>query len=144
MEISTVVNGTSGKSIPSDIRTSTGTFLEKRQDHIVAGIERRVASISMIPEENQESMQILHYQNGQQYRPHHDYFSDRFNKDPSKGGQRMATVLMYLTTPEEGGETVFPNAARKSTGEGWSDCARQGMAVKAVPVSYTHLRAHET
>ena len=27
------------------------------------------------------------------------------------------TVLMYLSTPEEGGETVFPDAEFKSTGE---------------------------
>lgn len=32
---------------------------------------------------------------------------------------------------QEGGETVFPNAGPKVTGEGWSECARQGFAVKA-------------
>lgn len=35
------------------------------------------------------------------------------------------------TTPTEGGETVFPNAADKSTGPEWSKCAQQGLAVKA-------------
>jgi prolyl 4-hydroxylase len=40
------------------------------------------------------------------------------------------TVLMYLTTPDEGGETVFPNAAEKTTGPEWSECARKGLAVK--------------
>jgi prolyl 4-hydroxylase len=29
------------------------------------------------------------------------------------GGQRVATVLIYLSTPEEGGETVFPLAEKK-------------------------------
>jgi hypothetical protein len=29
------------------------------------------------------------------------------------GGQRVVTFLMYLSTPEEGGETVFPYADRK-------------------------------
>lgn len=33
---------------------------------------------------------------------------------------------------EEGGETVFPNADKKSTGEGFSDCAKRGLGVKAV------------
>ena len=37
---------------------------------------------------------------------------------------------MYLTTPEEGGETVFPSASRKVSGPQWSECAREGFAVK--------------
>lgn len=85
----------------------------------------------MIPEENQEGFQILHYQDGQKYEPHHDFFHDKMNQSPSRGGQRLATVLMYLTTPEEGGETVFPHADRKVTGPEWSECAKQGLAVKA-------------
>lgn len=39
-------------------------------------------------------------------------------------------VLMYLSTPEEGGETVFPDAEFKSTGPRLSDCARKGLANK--------------
>lgn len=39
-------------------------------------------------------------------------------------------MLMYLTTPEEGGETVFPSATRKVSGPQWSECAREGFAVK--------------
>lgn len=132
MTKSSVADNKTGKSFASEIRTSTGTFLSKHHDTIVAGIEKRVAQVTMIPEENQEGMQILHYEDGQKYLPHHDYFHDTFNQDPRKGGQRLATVLMYLTTPEEGGETVFPKADRKVTGDEWSDCAKDGMAVKAV------------
>ena len=51
-------------------------------------------------------------------------------KPPQNGGQRVATMLMYLTTPEEGGETVFPSAPRKVSGPQWSECAREGFAVK--------------
>jgi prolyl 4-hydroxylase len=86
----------------------------------------------MIPEDNQEGFQILHYVNGQKYEPHHDYFHDKLNQAPSHGGQRVATVLMYLTTVGEGGETVFPNADRKVEGPEWSECAKKGLAVKAV------------
>lgn len=132
MSKSSVADNKTGKSFASEIRTSTGTFLTRRGDPTIAAIEQRVARVTMIPEENQEGMQILHYENGQKYLPHHDYFHDAFNQDPKKGGQRLATVLMYLTTPEEGGETVFPNADRKVTGDEWSECAKDGMAVKAV------------
>lgn len=48
------------------------------------------------------------------------------------GGQRVVTMLMYLSTPEEGGETVFPYAERKVSGSGWSECALQGLANKPV------------
>ncbi len=34
------------------------------------------------------------------------------------------------TEAEEGGETVFPEADTKVTGPEWSDCAKQGLAVK--------------
>jgi prolyl 4-hydroxylase len=36
------------------------------------------------------------------------------------------------TTVEEGGETVLPHADQKVSGEGWSECAKRGLAVKAV------------
>jgi prolyl 4-hydroxylase len=32
---------------------------------------------------------------------------------------------------EEGGETVFPNADKKVSGDKWSECAKSGLAVKA-------------
>ena len=60
--------------------------------------------------DNGESNQVLKYVDGQKYEPHTDFFHDKFNARPETGGQRVATVLMYLATPEEGGETVFPNA----------------------------------
>lgn len=44
--------------------------------------------------EHGEGLQILHYEVGQKYEPHFDYFADEFNT--KNGGQRIATVLMYL------------------------------------------------
>ena len=40
--------------------------------------------------------------------------------------------FVYRTTPEEGGETVFPAAPpeMRVSGAEWSPCARQGLAVK--------------
>jgi len=57
--------------------------------------------------------------------------TNNFLSRPQNGGQRVATFLMYLTTPEEGGETVFPSASRKVSGPHWSECAREGFAVAA-------------
>lgn len=44
--------------------------------------------------EHGEGLQVLHYEVGQKYEPHFDYFLDEFNT--KNGGQRIATVLMYL------------------------------------------------
>ena len=52
--------------------------------------------VSHLPVENGEGLQILHYVDGQKYEAHHDFFHDKYNALPSNGGQRIATVLMYL------------------------------------------------
>ena len=52
--------------------------------------------ITHLPEVNGEGLQILHYEDGQKYEAHHDFFHDKFNSRPENGGQRIATVLMYL------------------------------------------------
>eukprot|EP00879_Flechtneria_rotunda_P002604 GHRR01002805.1.p1 GENE.GHRR01002805.1~~GHRR01002805.1.p1 ORF type:complete len:312 (+),score=60.59 GHRR01002805.1:150-1085(+) len=129
---SDVVNSDTGKSERSQVRTSTGTFFNMGHDDVITRIEERVADVTMLPRENQEGLQVLKYVDGQKYEPHHDYFHDVFNKDPARGGQRVVTVLMYLATPEEGGETVFPDVdpSLKVEGEGWSDCAKNGLAHK--------------
>ncbi|XP_050225966.1 probable prolyl 4-hydroxylase 7 [Mercurialis annua] len=131
LEKSMVADNESGKSIESQVRTSSGMFLSKAQDEIVANIESRIASWTLLPIENGESMQILHYEHGQKYEPHYDYFHDKANQE--LGGHRVATVLMYLSKVEKGGETVFPNAEGKITQpkeDSWSDCAKGGYAVK--------------
>lgn len=62
----------------------------------------------LLASENGEDIQVLRYEHGQKYDPHYDYFSDKVNI--ARGGHRIATVLMYLTDVEKGGETVFPSA----------------------------------
>lgn len=49
MEKSTVVDNASGKSVPSNIRTSSGTFLGRGSDAVVTTIEEKIAEASHIP-----------------------------------------------------------------------------------------------
>ncbi|XP_070051880.1 probable prolyl 4-hydroxylase 7 isoform X2 [Nicotiana tomentosiformis] len=81
-------------------------FLVKAQDEVIVNVETRIAAWTFLPEENGESIQILHYENGQKNEPHYDYFMGMVNQE--NGGHRVATVLMYLSDVEKGGETVFP------------------------------------
>ncbi|VAI63561.1 unnamed protein product [Triticum turgidum subsp. durum] len=129
---STVVDSETGKSKDSRVRTSSGMFLQRGRDKVIRAIERRIADYTFIPAEHGEGLQVLHYEVGQKYEPHFDYFLDEFNT--KNGGQRMATILMYLSDVEEGGETIFPDANVNSSSLPWynelSECARKGLAVK--------------
>uniref|UniRef100_A0A803MWX9 procollagen-proline 4-dioxygenase n=1 Tax=Chenopodium quinoa TaxID=63459 RepID=A0A803MWX9_CHEQI len=132
MAKSTVVDSKTGRSKDSRVRTSSGMFLRRGQDKIIRDIEKRIADFTFIPVEHGEGLQILHYEEGQKYEPHYDYFLDEFNK--KNGGQRIATVLMYLSDVEEGGETVFPaSRGNFSSLTGWnerSECAKRGLSVR--------------
>ncbi|KAF7819658.1 putative prolyl 4-hydroxylase 7 [Senna tora] len=131
LEKSMVADNESGKSIMSEVRTSSGMFLSKAQDEVVARIEARIAAWTFLPVENGQAIQILHYENGQKYEPHFDYFHDKANQE--LGGHRIATVLMYLSNVEKGGETVFPNSEARlsqTKDENLSECAKKGYAVK--------------
>ncbi|KAI5402109.1 Prolyl 4-hydroxylase 1, variant 3 [Lathyrus oleraceus] len=130
LKVSTVVDVKTGKGVQSDVRTSSGMFLngEERKYPMIQAIEKRISVYSQVPVENGELMQVLRYEKNQFYRPHHDYFADTFNL--KRGGQRIATMLMYLGDNVEGGETHFPMA-----GSGECSCGgklSKGTCVKPI------------
>ncbi|CAL9153655.1 probable prolyl 4-hydroxylase 4 isoform X2 [Musa acuminata AAA Group] len=131
---SAVADNLSGKSTLSEVRTSSGMFINKGKDPIVEGIEDKIAAWTFLPKENGEDIQVLRYEPGQKYDPHYDYFSDKVNI--ARGGHRIATVLMYLTDVAKGGETVFPSAeeprhrGEDAKDDSFSECAQRGKAVK--------------
>ncbi|XP_068323399.1 probable prolyl 4-hydroxylase 3 [Pyrus communis] len=129
---STVVDSKTGKSRDSSVRTSSGMFLRRGRDKIIRDIEKRIADFTFIPVEHGEGLQVLHYEVGQKYDAHFDYFADEFNT--KNGGQRVATLLMYLSDVEQGGETVFPAGKGSISSVPWwnelSECGKQGLAVK--------------
>lgn len=108
---SSVANPKTGRGEFSTVRTSSGTFFGRNSSVIVGRVEERIARWSMLPTDHGEDMQVLYYKPTQRYDPHHDYFS--FAAKDDNGGNRMATVLMYLMDVDEGGETVFPQVWQK-------------------------------
>ncbi|GMY28188.1 probable prolyl 4-hydroxylase 3, partial [Fagus crenata] len=132
MKRSTVIDGKTGQSKDSRVRTSSGMFLRRGQDKIISHIEKRIADFTFIPIEHGEGLQVLHYEVGQNYVPHLDYFFNELNT--KNGGQRIATLLMYLSDVEEGGETVFPAANHNFSSVPWwdelSECGKGGLSVK--------------
>lgn len=75
-------------------------------------IEARMADFAGHPLVHGETLTVLCYGPGEEYRPHRDDLpSVRVANDPA--GQRIATVLAYLGAPERGGETDFPKLGIK-------------------------------
>ncbi len=110
---SRVVGNDPEQSELSDIRTSSGTFFNRKQSPLIATIEARVSRLVGLPEENGEGLQVLKYLAGAKYEPHQDYFDTELSSTPAqlrRGGQRIATMLMYLNNPTRGGGTIFPDA----------------------------------
>lgn len=111
---STVIDNNSSKELLDTRRTSLGTFFSTQSEiAAVKKIRKQAELITGIPKKNGEGLQVLYYSIGAEYQPHFDFF------DPNspggfihynRGGQRVATLLVYLNTPEQGGETIFPKA----------------------------------
>ena len=128
----TVVNATGGSEV-HEARTSQGMFFERAETPLCDRIERRIAALLRWPVENGEGLQVLHYQPSAEYKPHHDYFDPAqpgIGAVLARGGQRVGTLLMYLSTPMKGGATVFP------------DVALEAASIKGNALFFSYDRAH--
>lgn len=94
-------------------RTNYITFIPREKDATLQLISERASKLTGIPLINQEQIQILKYNNDNQYyKRHYDAcLTDNLNcrVDHNRGGVRINTVLIYLTDVDEGGETSFNN-----------------------------------
>lgn len=107
----TVQTETGGSEV-NPVRTSSGMFFAREENPLCARIEARIAQLLDWPIENGEGLQVLHYLPGAEYKPHHDYFDPAKAGTPAilaRGGQRVATLVMYLNAPAKGGATSFPD-----------------------------------
>ena len=111
LERSSVVNNETGAYDVHPHRTSYGTYFNRGENELIKRIEARIADLVQFPEVNGEPIQILHYEPGGEYKPHFDYFDPKQPGNEqvlTQGGQRIATLVMYLNDVEAGGSTVFP------------------------------------
>lgn len=111
MKSSEVVDRESGSSYQSSVRTSEGSHFERGENELISRIEARIAALTGVPVNHGEPLQMLRYGVGGEYLAHQDFF------DPADagtqvltqvGGQRIATLVVYLSDVAEGGETCFP------------------------------------
>ncbi len=112
LSTSLTVDVATGDELLHAARTSEGMFFERGESDVVQRVENRIAKLLRWPVKNGEGLQVLRYSRGGEYLPHYDYFDPVEAGTPKlleRGGQRVATLIMYLQSPEDGGATVFPD-----------------------------------
>ena len=111
-----------------DYRRTSNTGWIDYTNHTAHEFLQKASQILNVRPEQAEHLQVVKYDLGQEYAPHQDAFpmhSDQLEKE-NAGGQRVATALLYLNTPTEGGATSFPNL---NGGRGYEIQARRGRCV---------------
>mmetsp|Transcript_106 Transcript_106/g.163 ORF Transcript_106/g.163 Transcript_106/m.163 type:complete len:510 (+) Transcript_106:18-1547(+) len=136
----------SGESRTDDsTRTSKNTWVYREKSPIIDSIYRRAADLLQIdeallrrrtPEEHPElgnsrsiaeELQLVHYDVGQQYTPHHDFMTP--TNIHGTQAMRYATLILYLNDVEEGGETSFPRWLNAETRQQLKVTPEKGKAV---------------
>uniref|UniRef100_A0A182VPQ0 procollagen-proline 4-dioxygenase n=1 Tax=Anopheles minimus TaxID=112268 RepID=A0A182VPQ0_9DIPT len=95
----------------SKTRTSNNGWLDDVMHPIVRRITRRTEDMTDLAMSAAEQLQVGNYGVGGHYLPHHDYAVPEEGKEayPAVGkGNRIATVMYYLSDVAIGGATVFP------------------------------------
>lgn len=131
------VAGENGSHVASYGRTSEQAVLHPGCSPLADRIRARVARMARWPEACMEPAQVVRYRTGADFAPHNDYWCPVAHRDViERGGQRLATVILYLNTPEAGGVTAFQDVELEVF-------ARQGQALYfAYP--YPDLRSRTT
>ncbi|MFM7349558.1 MAG: 2OG-Fe(II) oxygenase [Erythrobacter sp.] len=93
----------------SGFRTSYSGDLDP-YDPFVAGISARIDAVLGVPAEIGEHLQGQRYHQGQEFKPHNDWFyttESYWPQEAARGGQRSWTAMIYLNAVDAGGATFF-------------------------------------
>ncbi|GJI88699.1 2OG-Fe(II) oxygenase [Duganella hordei] len=108
---STVTAEADGASVVHEGRTSEMAFIQRGEAEVAERIDRRLAALAHWSPECSEPFQLQKYGKTQEYRPHYDWLdpdSAGHRSHLARGGQRLATFILYLCDVDQGGGTVFP------------------------------------
>jgi prolyl 4-hydroxylase len=112
LEAARVKNPERGGANADSYRSNTGMgFSVLDTDLVLQLTHARIAAAIGAPVAHQEPTNILHYEPGQEYRPHFDFIDPgvaQFAQEVQRLGQRIVTFLIYLNDDYEGGATAFP------------------------------------
>ncbi|MEH6610090.1 MAG: 2OG-Fe(II) oxygenase [Halioglobus sp.] len=95
----------------SGYRTSSSTWLYADSlPVIVDKIELLVDQITDLPRSHQETLQVVRYDIGEEYKTHEDFWhpnTDYYEEQMARGGQRDWSIMIYLNPVSRGGDTRF-------------------------------------
>ncbi|CAI2349116.1 unnamed protein product [Caenorhabditis sp. 36 PRJEB53466] len=105
----TVHDSVTGKLVTATYRISKSAWLKEWEGDVVAKVNKRIELMTNLEMETAEELQIANYGIGGHYDPHFDHAKKEESKSfESLGtGNRIATVLFYMSQPSHGGGTVF-------------------------------------
>jgi len=116
----TIHNPQTGKLEHANYRVSKSAWLKKRgADPVINRITDRLEAITNLNMDVSEDLQVVNYGIGGHYEPHFD-FARKTEPDAFKElgtGNRIATILFYLSDVAAGGATVFPTVGASVTPE---------------------------
>ena len=89
------------------IRSSASMWCDKPvcyESPIVQRLTQRLSGLLQTSASNAEAMQLLRYNAGDEYKVHHDFSGPA---DAGASGGRVYSFVLFLSTPEAGGELHF-------------------------------------
>lgn len=115
LQMAKVFHISTGQIMSANYRISKSAWLfyEDTPVHLqrnLALIERRCSDVSGLSIDTAEELQVVNYGMGGQYEFHKDHGEKGSPLDRHENGNRIATLLFYLSDVEAGGETVFTKA----------------------------------
>lgn len=112
LKASLTVHPETGLPIAMPLRTSSDATIDPvMEDLALRLVEMRISAAAGVELVHAESLTVLRYVPGQEYRPHRDYVPPgSIERDHPQAGNRLRTICVYLNAVEEGGETEFPLA----------------------------------
>jgi prolyl 4-hydroxylase len=106
----TVQNTDTGELETAHYRISKSAWLKEEEHKYIADVTRRVSDMTGLTMSTAEELQVVNYGIGGHYEPHFDFArKEETNAFKALGtGNRIATVLFYMSDVAQGGATVFP------------------------------------
>eukprot|EP00058_Branchiostoma_floridae_P022143 XP_002607633.1 hypothetical protein BRAFLDRAFT_59428 [Branchiostoma floridae] len=127
-----VESPTTGEGELASYRISKSAWLYDWEHRVIRRVNQRVEDVTGLTMETAELLQVVNYGIGGHYEPHFDCATkdEEFALDPNEG-DRIATMLFYMSDVEAGGATVFPQVGarvvpEKGAGAFWYNLLKSG------------------
>ena len=134
LKTAVVFDSVSGQMVPAPYRTAQSAWLAREKHPVVAKIYERLKVLTGLDAQVSEDLQIARYnEDGGRYAPHFDFGMYKYRDSWDEyHGNRIATVLIYLSANFTGGGTAFTRAgacvqAEKGSGVFWYNLLPTGI-----------------